>query len=235
MFEEHKYEELKKLGTELHIPIFETFLRLEVFGKDGNLTKEYNQRGHSWVRNAYNILFCQMAAKIPRDDTFAAGKLSLRDTGGTVQYSAIYPINYSYSSNIDLAATDHGFIADSGDDSSGIVIGIGTNAESFEDYVLQTPVTNGTTSGKISYIAQSTHSITYTAGTKVLKSDFVRYFNNNSGGSIVVSEVGLVTDISIYSVSYNILVSRDLLGATVTVADTGQLKVTYTIQITYPS
>ena len=60
MFEEHKYKELKRLGTELHIPIFEAFLKLEVFDKDGKLVQEHSQRGHSWTRNAYNMMFSSL-------------------------------------------------------------------------------------------------------------------------------------------------------------------------------
>ena len=61
----------------------------------------------------------------------------------------------------------------------------------------------------------------------------VRYFNNNSGGSIGVNEIGLAS-YSDNPVAYDyVLMARDVLGATVTVADTGQLKVTYTIELTY--
>ena len=233
MFEEHKYEELKKLGTELHIPICEAFLKLEVLDKDGNLVQEHSQRGHSWVRNAYNLMFSGLAGKDANDDTFGAGKLSIKETDGSVRHKAVLLT----ITGIDTSADDIGlgYLAGGSEDNWGILVGSGTNAESFEDYALQAQIAEGTGAGQISHVASSTHSITYTAGTKVLKNDLIRYFNNNSGGSLSVNEVALVSKSFYYSQKDYYLWARDRLGATVTIADTGQLKVTYTIQITYPS
>jgi len=241
MFEEHKYEELKKLGTELHIPIFEAFLKLEVFDKDGNLVQEHSQRSHSWVRNAYNVMFCQLAGKDADDSTFEAGKLSVKDTIASIKYGDFAPamgavVATNQWKTVD--GLDYGYRATGAEDSWGIQVGSGTTAESFEDYVLDTQLTEGTGAGNISYVASQAHAITYTAGTKVLKNDLIRYFNNNTGGSRAVNEVALVGKFQAGTTNnraYNFLMARDKLGATVTVADTGQLKVTYTIQITYPS
>ena len=71
--EEQKYEELRKLGQELKIPISEAFLTLEVFDKDGKLIQKHRQRSHSWTRNAYNALFSNLASVNLDDDTFGAG------------------------------------------------------------------------------------------------------------------------------------------------------------------
>jgi len=239
MFEEHKYEELKKLGTELHIPIFEAFLKMEVFDKNGNLVQEHSQRSHSWVRNAYNMMFSQLAGKDADDTTFGAGKLSGKDTGGNIRYGNYpfgFPSHNSYNDGVDglVDGGDYemGYRGASGYDDAGIVLGSGTTAESFEDYVIETPIVEGTGAGQISYVASQAHAITYTAGTKVLKNDLIRYFNNNTGGNVSVNEVALYGRAEISS-PYNFLMSRDVLGATVTVADTGQLKVTFTIQITF--
>ena len=231
MFEEHKYKELKKLGTELHIPIFESFLKLEVFDKDDNLIQKHSQRSHSWVRNAYNHLFSQLASVNAADSTFAAGKLSIRDTGGTVRYSTTPLTIGTY--NVSLNLTTYGYLGSAGDATQGIVIGTGIGAESFEGYALGTLVASGSAATQMDYSAQKAHAITYTAGTKVLKNDLIRYFNNNSGGSIVIGEVGMYTHSFVGGTARDWMQCRDLLGATITVADTGQLRVTYTIQITF--
>jgi len=234
MFEEHKYKKLKELGTELHIPIFEAFLKMEVFDKAGKLVHEHSQRSHSWVRNAYNLMFCQLAAKAPSDSTFEAGKLSIKDTSGSTQYGADKPL-MSCPSGADPDSAGYAYLAPAGEDDWGILVGSGTNAESFEDYALDTQITEGTGGGQISYIASQAHAITYTAGTKVLKNDLIRFFNNNTGSSRAVNEVALVVFGAIYSYGHKWVQSRDHLASTVTVPDTGQLKVTYTIQITYPA
>jgi hypothetical protein len=76
--------------------------------------------------------------------------------------------------------------------------------------------------------------------TRVFKVEMLRYLNNNSGADIGVNEVALVPKVSAsvdsggYAPSPT-LVARDKLPSTVTVPNTGQLKVTYTIQLTYPA
>ncbi|APH12382.1 hypothetical protein ASJ33_04065 [Dehalococcoides mccartyi] len=228
---ERKYQKLRRLGQELKIPTFEAFLELEVRDGNGRITHHHRQRSHSWVRNAYNHLFCQMAAKDANDATFGAGKLSGKQTNGTVRGIG-YPFGYGESNSVD--GTSYGLRAAAGIDTKGIQVGSGTNAETFEDYALQTQIANGTGAGQMSYIASEVHSIAYDAGTKVLRNTLIRYFNNNSGGNVNVNEVGIVAYLQ-GQFSQNYMMSRDKLPATITVPTTGQLRVTYTIQLTYPA
>jgi len=70
----------------------------------------------------------------------------------------------------------------------------------------------------------------------VLSNAMVRYFNNNSGGDVAVNEVALVVNQPQGGPVYGKWVqARDKLASTVTVPNTGQLKVTYTVQLTYPA
>ena len=50
-----------------------------------------------------------------------------------------------------------------------------------------------------------------------------------SGGNIIITEVGLTQTATAH------LVSRDLLGASITVANGGQLTATYTISQVFPA
>jgi len=231
--EEARYEQLRKLGQELHIPISETFWELEVRDVNGKVIQRLKQRSHSWVRNSYNQMFSQLAVKNGNSSSFGPGYLSVKDTSGTVKY-ATGPIG---NSNADLDGTSYGCRGPAGDDSWGIQVGSGTNPESFEDYMLQTRIANGVGAGQLSYIEQDSHRITYDPGTRVLANAMVRYFNNNSGGDIDVNEVGLVMNQPQGgSIVYGKrLQARDELASTVNVPNTGQLKVTYTIQLTYPA
>jgi hypothetical protein len=110
----------------------------------------------------------------------------------------------------------------------GILVGSGADVESFEDYKLQTPILNAT----LAHVASEPHSISYAA--LALKNTLIRYFNNNSGAPVNVNEVGIVS-FCMLNGGVLALVCRDHLAATVTIPNTGQLKVTYTIQLTYPS
>jgi len=230
--EEARYEQLRRLGQELHVPIPETFWELEVRDRDGKVTQRLKQRSHSWVRNAYNHMFCQLAGKNANDTTFGAGLLSVKDTGGVIRYYN-GPIGQS---SADIDGTTYGYRGRPGDDTWGIQVGSGTNAESFEDYQLQTKITNGVGAGQLSYIEQDPHVIAYNPGTRVLSNALVRYFNNNSGGNVDVNEVALVLNQPQGGAVLGKWVqTRDKLVSTVTVPNTGQLKVTYTVQLTYPA
>ena len=225
--EEQQYQELKKLAQKLHVPIPEAFLELEVRDKDGNVIQRYRQRSHSWTRNAYNCMFSQLAGKAYDDSTFGPGKLSYKETGGSIRYTS-----YCGGSDQPVDGIAQGYRAPAGYDTRGIMVGSGTNAESFEDYSLQTKIANGTGAGQLVYVESEPHSKTYADTT--MKNTLVRYFNNNSGGDISVNEVALVWHI-LGGQSFDFLFSRDKLASTVTVPNTGQLKVTYTIQLTYPA
>jgi hypothetical protein len=102
--------------------------------------------------------------------------------------------------------------------------------------MLQTKIANGVGAGQLSYIEQDPHVISYNPGTRVLTNTMVRYFNNNSGGDVNVNEVALVLNQPQGGQVYGKwMQSRDKLAATVTVPNTGQLKVTYTVQLAYPA
>ena len=231
--EEQRYEQLRKLGQELHIPIPEAFWELEVRDKHGRLIQRHRQRSHSWVRNAYNMMFSYLAMKDLDDTTFGAGKLSLKKTDGDVEYGD-GPTCVNQQSTVD--GTTSGYRAAGGVTNRGIIVGSGTTAESFEDYFLETMIDEGAGAGQLNYATSNPHVITWTPATKTLKNELVRYINNNSGGDVDVNEVGIAfngTHVD-STTSARYMTSRDVLPTTVTVPDTGQLKVTYTIQLTYP-
>ena len=228
----NKWEQFKKLAREFHVPVPETWITFEVFDKEGNLVQKHRQKGHSWTRNAYNMLFSQLAMVNANDNTFAAGKLSIKNTGGVVRYGA-YPIGLLH--NQSTLGTSYDFRAAAGVTTRGIVVGSGTNAESFEDYVLQTPIANGSDAGQLSYALQEAYTYSFNAGTKVLTATHIRYINNNSGNNVDVNEVGAVVYAMVNGHIAYWCNSRDHLASTVTVPDTSQLKVTYEISLTYPS
>lgn len=230
--EEQRYERLKKLAWELHLPIPEAFLTLEVFDKNGKLLQRHHQRSHSWVRNAYNLLLTNLAGKNLDDGTFGPGLLSIKATSGTIRDGAYGAGAGPY--NIDLESEGRGYRAAAASNTQGIQVGSGTNAESFEDYMLQTLIAEGTGAGQLNYVLSEVPTKGYAALTQTIT--HIRYMNNNSGGDVSINEVGLI----LYGfaggvVTEKFMTSRDKLGATVTVPDTGQVKVTYTVQLTYPS
>jgi len=238
--EEQKYEQLSKLAQALHIPMPQHFIELEVRDKDGRVIQRHKQRSHSWTRNAYNLLFGTMAAKNLSDLTpdFGAGYLSIKIPTGIIRGAAA-ATSAPPSDNLDISgiSTYGGYLANAVIDTRGIVVGTGATAESFEDYKLDTPVAEGTGLGQLSHVASELHNITWPGGGLTMADAQVRYLNNNSGGAIVIAEVGIIIGVDVGGGLPNqlALMSRDVLGATVTVPDTGQLKVTYTFELVYPA
>lgn len=243
--DEPEFETLRRLGGKLKIPVTECFLSIEVLmggvpipipDMNGKMVPVIHQRSRSWVRNAYNCLFMHMTGKGATSASYAGGALAIKNTAGTVTGVATYIYGHGpYSSagtQVQDTSTSIGFLAAAGSTTRGIIVGGGTNAESFEDYALQTPIVEGTGAGQLSHVASEPHSLTYDSGTKTLTDALARYMNNNSGNSIGVNEVGLVNHVAS---GQDLLMSRDKLGATITVLNAGQLKVTYTLALVFPA
>lgn len=232
--------EIDRLCHKLHImPPPKLRLKLEVFSRGGELLKLYEDRARSWVRNAYNFMTMQtMGAMFGTLGTsYGAGFFVMKQT------------NNSNITNSFLTASSRGsggtppalihFFSGSGITAHGIVVGTSTAAETFEGYALDALIAEGTGAGQMSYAAITFENPSYDAGTKKFTQTIIRYINNNSGGSITVNEAGLYCRLFVAANTSSsvgdFLLARDLLVAGVAVANTAQLKVTYTIEsTTYP-
>ncbi|MBA7523825.1 hypothetical protein ES705_15959 [subsurface metagenome] len=231
--EAEKYEQLRKLGQELHIPMPEHFFEFEVRDKSGKVIQTLKQRSHSWVRNAYNLLLSTMASKdIDDAGVFGAGLLSIKLTTGAIIGGA-FGTNVAGQSTFETVSFGYG--GGAGAATQGILVGSDDTAESFEDYVLLGPIAEGAGAGQLNHVAMDAPTKSYDEPTKTWTITRIRYFNNNSAGVVNVNEVCQVTRGYIDGGYELYIVSRDKLGATVIVPATGQLKVTYVINLTYPS
>jgi len=231
---ERKYRRLAMLGVELGVPVPEMFLELEVTMPDGKVVHHHKQRGHSWVRNAYNLILSEIAGQpVALGGGYGAGSLCGRDTGGTVRSHATFAA--AQAGTQDMTGTTWGYRAPAATATKSIQVGTGAGAESFESHQLGTQVAEGAGAGQLNHVQTEAHDFTYNAGTRTWTLNTVRYFNNNSGGDIGINEVALVCRYYFGGNDNTYMNARDLLGAVVTVPDTGQLKVTYTIQMTYPA
>ena len=99
--EEKEFDTLRRMGRKLHVPIPEAKWKLEVFLGE-QLVQSYEARSHSWVRNAYNMLFSELAAVNADDAAFGAGKLNIKDSGGTIR-EAGNPIAHKYDLSVMFA------------------------------------------------------------------------------------------------------------------------------------
>ena len=115
------------------------------------------------------------------------------DTGGTSRSG------YNSLGTYDAGSTNANY---------GIFIGSGTTAESINDYKLATKIGHGTTAGTMFYNACTVSAASATATDVTFR--VTRTFTNQSGGTITVKEIGLVSQNT--STGYYFLHLRDLTG-----------------------
>lgn len=219
MSREVDYKKLERLGARLGLAVPSVFIsvRAEKYGKK---TGGWKGRSHTWNRNFWNANLWLFTGISMGGATFGAGYLNMKNTDGTI--SAFGNTNSNWHP-----------IGILGDNSYGIQVGTGTGAESFEGYVIGTLIAHGNAATQLYYQAHSAASSSYNAGTRKWTISIKRIFNNNSGGTITVTETTLVFLFA--QVTKKVMLNRDLLGASVAVLTGGQLTVQYDITLILPA
>lgn len=116
-------------------------------------------------------------------------------------------------------------------DQMGILVGTDNTAVSTSDYKLGARIPEGKTTGRFLYSGVACRNIAVDSGTDIATFDIERFFENKSGGSIVVKEWGVAVSLS--RAGEGALILREALssGDWVTVADTELLKATITVKL----
>ena len=205
--------------------------------KDGKIIKVHKQRSHSFVSNFLALLASSFATYYNQSISNSFGYY-YRITNG--DYAANNP---SYWTGEGIFALNDG----ANDSSYGLVVGTGTTPPTPNDYVLGNQIVNGTGNGQLVYgahqftpapqsIGSSNNATTTTTPTSGLlpvsgnttSLQILRTFQNQSGASITVSEVGLITE----TANYYVLIVHDLLSSPITVPPNAVLTIIYTISVT---
>ena len=213
-------------------------VKLTVTVKDKNekIIKQHKQRSHSFVSNFLAILTAPLTTGYGQPFTNASQGYFFRITTGTY---AIYNPTAEFNTVFDL---------NSGANNStyGIVVGTGTTPPTPNDFNLGNQISNGTGSGQLVYGTHTfnptpvsnnssnfyTTTSTPTSGLLPVSGNTTswqisRTFQNQSGASITVSEVGLISEINVYYV----LLTHDLLSSPITIPNGGVMAITYTISV----
>jgi hypothetical protein len=196
------------------MPTLHIYMKVE---KNGIILHESYQRGHSWTRNAHHF-FHNYMLDVPADDDH----LFFRNTFG--YFREVCP---SRSSSI-AGGSYCGFFNNGNTLLYGITVGTGDTAFHLDDFVLETPIAAGNGAGELYHQAQSAPVTLYSGDPDfTLNALHTRVFNNNSGDTIDVKEVGIVYYSAQDSNYY--LFSRDVLAAPVEVLNAAQLTVSISI------
>jgi len=224
--EEARFADLKAMCRELHVPAPpEIMIGLRVHDRNGLLIFDDIQRGHSWTRNFYNMLFAFASRPVGAGTTFGAGYLATKNVPGSV--GCTLSINFPSGRAITIVPGDVSSSA------YGLLVGTSDTAFSVDQFALQAPIVQGVGAGQFSYAAGVADAGAYTAGTKTWKTTLYRVMNNNSGGSVTVKEVALYAFETWISAPSITMFERSVLSPTVAVANGAQLTVTYEISMDF--
>lgn len=216
--EEARYADLRDKARELKVPLPpDIFIKLQVHDKNGILIFNDKQRGHSWVRNFYNAFANYFGVPATDTSTLGAGHINW--------YSIYWGSLYANQSGMVWPTAVGGI----GAANAGIVVGTSDAAFSLNHTALQALIGNGNSSGLLAYQAQNAFTGVYDAGVKKWSALTSRIFNNNSGGSITIKEVGIYG----YMSNHYGLAERSVLSPTVPVPNGAQLTVSYQFDIDF--
>jgi hypothetical protein len=227
--EEKRFEELRGICRELKVPPPpEIMIGLKVHDKNGILTFDDIQRGHSWNRNFWNTIWgCAADGVGDSAGIFGAGNMSGRQVSGTI--AALNSQTASHNNNV---GGNYGMSGAATIITGGIVIGTGDTAFDIDQYSLAAQIANAT----MAHVAMAAFSQSYTALTKTWKRTLVRIFNNNSGSSVTVKETGIYSSATFaFGTTTSVMLERSVLSPTVAVANGAQLTVTYEISMDFSS
>ena len=220
-----KIQDILKLHNNIDVK-----LTVTIKDRNGKIIKQHKQHSHSFVSN-FLALIAQAMLNPYNNVTYYYG---YKGAGGNIQNVGT---SSSYMTTIENFMT----MLDSANDSSyGIVVGTGTSPPTPNDYVLESEISNGTGAGQLVYGSHTASPAGGTSSSPTLLTpsgnttsfSVSRTFQNQSGASITVSEVGIF--IKQYAQGGNIitvLITHDLLSSPITIPNGGVMAITYTISV----
>lgn len=207
--------------------IEQPYYRAQVIG-DGRILDEQEGEAGSWVRNRYNSLV-SMQGTNPDDSTWGAGYINAKDTSEVLRYGAA---GFMFGERAVPEGTYYGYSGLLAYSDRGCVVGTGDTAWSFEDWTLANQIVHGVAGGEFYHATEFTPPVTpFDSG---FTRDLSRYFDNFSGGTITIKEMGLVAVIDINGQARHVLMCRDLISPTIDVPNMAQLKLSHIFSLSYP-
>jgi len=205
---------------ELHI---KTVLR----DKEGNILDEKYQVGHSWTYNAWVAAFA-MITDAPGYADLTGQTLPLGGLYGNSNIGLLLAVTTSpFTRNHATIFAANGFYNNAANNTFGIQVGTSNEPFHINDFALWGLIAHGSSAGQFTYNAQVAPVVSYAANKYTIT--HTRLFNNNSGGSITVKEVGMAFYGNANLYNYP-LMTRDVLDTPVAVPTGAQL--TISVQMT---
>jgi len=207
------------------IPTFNAYLTVVVRDSEGKIVKVHRQRSHSPTAN-----FMTFVLPIQYYINCNCGILA-ENTGGVVRaFVAGIGTGYGCISYPNAATNASTYLVM-------IQVGSGQQSNPASAYSLASPIANGSGSGQLVYGQPLIPSTILVSGNSAYFT-ISQTFNNNSGGTVTITEVGIITEVQVtYSGSTdtvnfgNLLMWYDVLSSSISVPNGGTLTIYYTFTV----
>ncbi len=200
-------------------------IHFKIINPDGTVAREWDEPSHSLNENFAAIIY----------DLWFQANFTWVDVYGYKVYPSGGQIT-TFTINAPAGNSTYGIVVGSGSPASG------TNLATVSNLYL--PIPNGTSAGQLQYEAVTVQSGPTLSGTTT-SFVFYRNFINSSGGTVTVSEIGIIAYITAPTLeetlpsgttqtasSDYVLISYDVPSTAITVQNGQTLQITYTFSVT---
>jgi hypothetical protein len=203
------------------VPTFSAYLTIIVRDKDGKVIKVHRQRSHS---PTYNFIYLLLPYSFY---TTSGAQVTITNINGTSNSWAPFrgPISYP-----NTATNNPSYIIQ-------IQVGNGQQSNPSAATKLAAPISSGTGNGQLVYGAVSVSSNIAVSGNSAYFY-IVQAFSNESGSSVSITEIGIITQIQVngmgcaYSVNLGpLLVWYDVLSSPISVPSQATVTIYYTFMV----
>ena len=207
------------------MPTFNVYLTAIVRDSKGNIIKVHKQRSHSPTTN--------FIALILPVNYYAT-------TGSSITITGLTGATYSYHPTFSTSGVDIAYPNTASNYPSYLIeidVGSGQQLNPLTATNLAAPIANGSGSGQLVYGTPSIPSNIIVSGSSAYFY-ISQTFNNQSGGTVTITEVGIVTRIQLVEPAnnstagnYTLLTWYDVLSSPISVPNGGSVTIYYTFTV----
>jgi len=206
-------------------PTFKAYLTIVVRNEKGDIIKVHKQWSHSPTFNFMGLL-------LPTNWYSQTGSTwTIKNTSGT-SFTWNTGIGNNYNSL---------YYPESGTNYQSylvmIQVGAGSQSNPYNSYSLAAPIANGSGTGQLLY-GQPSISQTPTVSGSSVSFTITQTLNNQSGGTVTITEVGIIIDIHTWDINTqryqdfgNVLVWYDVLSSSISISNGGSITIYYTFAV----
>ena len=208
-----------------HVPTFNAYLIAIVRDSNGNIIRVHRQRSHSPTANFIGLLLPMLY--------FSNNNVSFtitNSTGGTCSYNSGIGNSYQDISYPNSGQNYNTYIVT-------IQVGSGQQSNPYNATALAAPIANGSGAGQLVYQSVTPPS-TVTLNGNTAYFNIIQTYNNLSGSTITITEVGIILSLQLTNIDHskttscgNILVWYDVLSSSISVPNGGSVTIYYTFTV----